>query len=268
MKLLYKLQKLIGIKKSALEESVSEILENDDDTDEPNEEKEIIENLVEFKDLKAYEVMVPRTEVISAARNLDVKQMAKIFLDSGHTRIPIHRKDLDDVIGFVHVKDLVKYLIQTGKEFDVENEIREILYVPRAMKVSELLKKMKSTIIHIAIVLDEYGGTDGIITIGDLIAEIVGDIQDEHDESIEGAQIVQDDEGYIIDSRAEIELVEEMLQISLAENGEYETVGGFILEHLGRIPKVGEKFRYKAVVEFEVLEAEAKKIKKVHMKKL
>lgn len=268
MTILNTLQKLLGIKKSALEESVSEILENGNDTNELNEEKEIIENLLEFKDLKAHEVMVPRTEVVSAASDLTVKQMAKIFVESGHTRIPIHKKNLDDVIGFIHVKDFVKYLIHSGKEFNVENEIREILYVPRAMKVSELLKKMKSTIVHMAIILDEYGGTDGIITIGDLIAEIVGDIQDEHDDSLDGPQIVQDDEGFIVDSRVEIELVEEMLQVSFSKNAEYETVGGFILEYLGKIPEVGEKFQFEGVIEFEILDAEAKKVKKVHAKKL
>ena len=136
------------------------------------------------------------------------------------------------------------------------------------MKVSELLKKMKSSIIHIAVVLDEYGGTDGIITIGDLIAEIVGEIQDEHDDSLENEQIIQDDEGYILDSRVEVELVEEMLQVSFVKNSEYETIGGFVLEHLGRIPSVGEKFKYNDSVEFEILDAEAKKVNRVHVRKI
>lgn len=266
--IIQKLQKVIGIKKSRLEESVSEILDNKDSTSDLNEEKEIIENLVEFRDLKAYEVMVPRTEVVSAASNLSVKDLASVFLKNGHTRIPIHRKDLDDIIGFIHIKDIVKYLIDPQKKFKIEDEIREILYVPRAMKVSDLLKKMKVSVIHIAVVLDEYGGTDGIITLGDLIAEIVGDIQDEHDDNFEASQIMQDDEGYIVDSRVEIELVEEILQIPLTKSGEYETIGGFVLENLGRIPKVGEKFKYDTKVECEILEAEAKKVKKVHIKKL
>lgn len=269
MRLLKKLKKIMRIGNKNLEDSVHDILDSNDDSAGAMEEKEIIENLIEFKDLKAYELMVPRTEIISASKDLDIREMAKIFIESGHTRIPIHGRDLDDVIGFMHVKDLLKYLVDSKKKFEVDNEVREILYVPRAMKVTELLKRMKDSIIHIAVVLDEYGGADGIITIGDLIAEIVGDIKDEHGESNDCVQIIQDDDGFTIDARAEIELVEETLNMVLnSDEGEFETIGGFILAYLGRIPLKGEKFTHPSGVEIEILEAEAKKIKKIHLRKI
>ena len=268
MKALHKFKKIIGFKKSELEESVSEILESDEEGTEVNEEKEIIENLLEFRELRAHEVMVPRTEMVSVSHSMSLKEMAAKFIESGHTRIPIHRKDLDDVIGFIHVKDLLPYLVDSSKKFLFKDNMRDILHVPRSMKVGELLKKMRTTITHIAIVLDEYGGTDGVITIGDLIGEIVGDIQDEHDDNIEGSYITQDAEGYVVDCRTEIDLIEETLEASLSnERGEYETIGGFVLAHLGKIPQKKESFKHSSGLEFEVLELDEKKIKKLHIKK-
>ena len=266
--ILNRVKRLIGFKKSQLEESVSEILESKEGENEPNEEKEIIENLLEFRDLKSHEVMVPRTEMVTVSHKMTLKETAATFIESGHTRIPVHRKDLDDVIGFVHVKDLLPYLIDESKKFTIKENVREILHIPRSMKVGELLKKMRSTITHIAVVLDEYGGTDGVITIGDLIGEIVGDIQDEHDDNDESAQIIQDDEGYVVDCRAEIDLIEETLEVSLSdESGEYETIGGFILAYLGKIPEQNHKFKHKSGLEFEILEVGAKKIKRVHIRR-
>jgi CBS domain containing-hemolysin-like protein len=184
-----------------------------------------------------------------------------------HTRLPVYRDNLDDVIGMVHIKDLLPYW-GDGAEFKLEPLIREVLFVPPSMRILDLLLQMRDTGVHMAIVVDEYGGTDGLATIEDLVEEIVGEIQDEHDKILP-PQIVELPNGALeADARVEVEELERRLGIELldAERREdVDTLGGLLFTLLDRVPARGEIVRHPAGVEFAVLEADPRRIKRLRI---
>lgn len=250
-------------KAPSLIESVNELIkehENNPATD--SEEIDILENFVDFRDLKVSEVMIPRTDMIGIQHNAKYKETKEILLKAGHTRFPIYKDSMDSVIGFIHVKDFMRF-IDKPQSFNVHKTMREIIYAPRAMRAVDLLGKMRKSGIHIAIILDEYGGTDGLVTIGDVVKEIIGDIRDEHATSAEQHFVTPiNDYSFSIDGRADIEEVEEILKISLSEeDGDYETFGGFIMSFLGKIPEKGEKFSHPSGIHIEVIDADVRHIK-------
>jgi CBS domain containing-hemolysin-like protein len=164
------------------------------------------------------------------------------------------------------MKDFVPY-IGKESEFKISLVIRELLYAPRSMKVIDLLVKMRLSGIHIAIVLDEYGGTDGLVTIENLVEEIIGDIRDEHDSQEEPELVKAEGEGYVIDGKAKIEEIEERFNLNLAsEDDSFETFGGFILAYLGRIPKRGEIIKHASGMVIEIIDADIRKIKTAKVK--
>lgn len=247
----------------SLIDSVSELIKehgNKPDTD--SEEMDILENFVDFGELKVSEVMIPRTNMIGISHKAKFKEAKEVILDAGHTRFPIYKDGLDSVIGFLHVKDFMRF-IDKPQLFTIGKIMREIIYAPRAMRAVDLLGKMRKSGVHIAIILDEYGGTDGLVTIGDVVEEIIGDMRDEHDADLEQHfMIAADDGSYTVDGRADIEEVENKLKISLSEeDGDYETFGGFIMSFLGRIPEKGEKFFHSSGIDIEITEADARHIK-------
>lgn len=254
--------RLMRFKQSSFDESVSELIKEHEEAEpEHTEEREMLKNLIDFKTLKASEVMIPRTDIKGVEKNISAEELRQVFIETGHTRLPVFRDNLDQIIGFIHVKDFFPMLGDAIKEFKIDSIIRQLIYAPRSMKVINLLQKMRANGVHIAIVLDEYGGTDGLLTIEDLVEEIVGEIRDEHDDEGE-KELIQTADGYlVVDGRAQISEIEEKLSISLSEeDGEYETFGGFILSFLGRIPEVGEKFTHTSGLEIEILNADMRKI--------
>lgn len=254
--------KLLRFRQNSFDESFSELIKEHEEAEpEHTEEREMLKNLIDFKTLKASEVMIPRTDIKGVEKNISAEELRQVFIETGHTRLPVFRDNLDQIIGFIHVKDFFPILGEATTEFKIEGIIRQLIYAPRSMKVINLLQKMRANGVHIAIVLDEYGGTDGLLTIEDLVEEIVGEIRDEHDD--EGIkELIQDADGYLlVDGRAQISEIEEKLGISLSEeDGEYETFGGFILSFLGRIPEIGEKFTHSSGLEIEILNADMRKI--------
>jgi CBS domain containing-hemolysin-like protein len=185
--------------------------------------------------------------------------------------MPIYSKNLDNVMGFIHCKDLIKFIYDDKIKFKISDITRKILYVPHSMKITNLLIKMRSSGVHIAIILDEYGGTDGIITIEDIIEEIVGDIKDEHDILEDNIYLTKkkiSNDVFHFGGRVDIEEVEEMLEVKISENedGDFETIGGFMFFILKKVPEISEYFK-RGDLSFKVIDSDSKSIKLIEITK-
>ena len=226
-----------------------------------NSEKHMLENLLSFRELRVGEVMIPRTDLIGIESEAKFEEIKKHFIETGYTRMPVYRVNLDDIIGFVHIKDVMPYMDGT-KSFKLSDIMRKIIYSPRSTKCIDLLSHMRSETTHIAVVLDEYGGTEGMVLIENLVEKIVGDIPDEHDRDKKVFIKQIDSFSFFIDARASIQDVEDHIKVGLShEDGEYETFGGFILSYLDRVPMKGEKIVHESGIEIEITDAEPRKIK-------
>ncbi|MCF8127100.1 MAG: hemolysin family protein [Deltaproteobacteria bacterium] len=225
-----------------------------------NEESHMVYGVLDLKETKAHSIMVPRTEISSAPADFTLGEMIALVTQCGHTRIPIHKEDIDHVVGVLHAKDLLR-LLGGDPDSKIPFEIfRKPFFVPENRTISDLLKDLQEKRTHLAVVTDEYGGTAGIITTEDILEEIVGEIMDEHDHE-ESLLFIQDDGGFIVDARLEAEKLEEQLKVELPE-GDFESVGGFIIHLLGRIPKMGEKIVFEGF-DITIQKGDQRKIEKV-----
>ncbi len=236
------------------------------------EEKSIIKNVIEFSDLEAGDVMRPRADIIAVELNTNFDEMKNVILRELHTRIPVYRETLDDIIGFVHVKDFFAHVC-TNVPFNLKNLLHEILVVPPSMKVIDLLYRMRDKKCHIAIVVDEYGGTSGLVTMEDLVEEIVGDIADEHDEDEKTSIHQVSDNLFEVSARTEIAKLEHVLGIRFSEPEEEEdedfnTVGGLVSALVGRVPATGEVIVHPKNIEFEIMRSDPRRIYQVRVRKL
>lgn len=252
---------------NTLEESVVELIEehNSDGKQISTEERELVHNLLGFGEVKVSEAMTSRTEIVAVPDDITLNKLQKLILKEEHTRMPVYHENLDNILGFIHIKDLIPYL-GSSKIFNIEDIIRKALFVPPSMRVLDLLVKMRSQRVHLALVMDEYGGTDGLVTMEDLMEELVGEIKDEHDD-VEEAEIIAINEKTLEASALlEIETLEERLNTSFTneENeDDYETLGGLIFSLFGRVPLKGEKISHHSGIEFEILEATPRRVKRV-----
>jgi CBS domain containing-hemolysin-like protein len=252
------------------------------------EERGMLLRLLRFGTLRVEDVMVPRADIIAADESEPLGEMLRMFQDAGVSRIPVFQETLDDPRGMIHVKDLLKWMItdtvrsdgeapqqlpdlskvDLNKPVSAAKIRRPVLYVPPSMPAMNLLLRMQSTRIHMALVVDEYGGTDGLVTIEDLVEQIVGDIEDEHDE-LEDAHIVLDAKlGLVALARTPVQELEQRLGLKLLtpeEEQEIDTLGGLIFALVGRIPARGEIVRHSAGLEFEVLDADPRRIKRLRI---
>lgn len=225
-----------------------------------DEESDMVHGVLDLKQIMAHSIMIPRTEISSASIDSTLGEVIKLVAECGHTRIPIYRESIDRIVGILHAKDLLR-LWGEDPEFKIPADIlRSPYFIPPNQKVSELFRELKAKKTHLAIVTDEYGGTAGIITIEDIIEEIVGEIEDEHDNERQLLTTL-DDHTLLVDARLEIEKLEEYLGVKLPE-GEFESVGGFVIHLVGRIPKVDEKIPFEDL-EITINSADERKIKKV-----
>jgi CBS domain containing-hemolysin-like protein len=225
---------------------------------------EMIQSILEFRDTIAREVMIPRTEIVAISAGAKIEDIMELICRHGHTRMPVYRENIDHIIGVVNVKDLLNFWSQPVTEKEFLSILRKPYYIPETKNISQLLHELKQKKYHMAIVIDEYGGTSGLVTLEDLIEEIVGEIHDEHD--TEELGIVDQPDGYtLVDGRVEIEQLEEHFGVTFGE-GKYETLGGLILNAIKRIPATGETV---TVDDFEMVIAAAdeRTIKKVRMRK-
>ncbi len=248
-----------------IEESVINLIEESqgDGRTVSNAEREIIHNVMDFGNKESSDIMIPRMDIVAESEDIPLEQLKKVIAKSRHTRIPIYKENLDHITGFVHVKDLVTH---TGKSKNLtaKDVARKNLVVPPSMKIIDLLLKMRVSKTHIAIVVDEYGGTDGIITIEDLIEEIVGEIEDEHDTSEKPYFTKISNKEYEIGGRLSIEELNEQLGLTI-DDTDFDTVNGLLNSELGYIPVKGEVVKFENL-EFEVKEADPRAVRKVILK--
>ena len=230
-------------------------------------EKSILNNILSINKLKADDVMIPRASIIAVQQNYSFEEMTNIINKESHSRMPVYRKDLDDILGMVHIKDIIKYSSPKSEKFDIKTILREILFVPPTMPAMNLLLKMQATKLHMALVIDEHGGTDGLITIEDVIEEIVGEIEDEHDKD--------DDFNFkrispnTFEAKAEMTIDEfnEETKFGIL-NDEVDTLGGYVFSKINRVPFTGEVINIENKYQFEIIDADPRKIKKIKIIKI
>lgn len=259
----------------SLRESLEDVIEEhrDDPSDLTAEERIMLMNIVSLRELEISDVMVPRADIVAIEMSLSMEDLVKAFREAAHSRLPVYRDTLDDVAGMVHVKDVLMALddARTDGRLPTINDIkRRVLFVPPSMPVIDLLLKMRLSRIHMALVIDEYGGTDGLVTIEDLIETIVGDIDDEHDEQITPLIMPRPSGMLDVDARCPIEDLEANLGIDLLPEDQedyIDTVGGLLFSLAGRVPERGEVIEHPSGLEFEVIDADARQLKRVRVRK-
>tara|TARA_B100000427_G_scaffold218747_1_gene182783 strand:+ start:134 stop:988 length:855 start_codon:yes stop_codon:yes gene_type:complete len=248
----------------ANEVSDDDKLNNTDD----NNEKNLIKNILQLENTSVEDVMVPRGEIISVDNKKDYNQIFDIIKEESHSRLPVYENNLDNIIGFFHVKDFIKI---NKNDFSLKTILREVLYVAPKSPILELLKRMRTSRIHIALVVDGIGGVDGLVTIEDLVEEIVGEIEDEHDAEDIDEEIIKKDKHMLeVNASYRVEDLEKYFKINLdfADEDEVETVGGLVFAKINRIPKSNEEFNIDNIVNIKVLKANERKIITVQIRKI
>jgi magnesium and cobalt transporter len=225
------------------------------------DEGEMIESILSFRDTLAREIMVPRPEAVIISANTPIEEVHQLVIQEGHSRFPVHDGSVDNIIGILHVKDLLAFWGE--KKLDLKDILRTPYFIPETKKISHLLKELRDKKSHMAVVIDEYGGTAGLVTIEDIIEEIVGEIRDEHD-SEETLMIATDEGDLLVDARLEIEKLVEHFNLEVPK-GNFESVGGFIISLLGRVPQPNETITH-APLEMTIESADARKIRKVRVR--
>jgi CBS domain containing-hemolysin-like protein len=209
------------------------------------EEKELINNVIEFTDTEVHEVMIPRIDMVCVSIDSDLESVWKVIIEEGHSRIPVYEGNIDNIIGIIHAKDVLKALSEKKQEKGLREIVREVLYVPENMKINKLFNEMRKKKIHMAIVVDEYGGTSGLVTLEDLLEELVGEIEDEYDTEERMYSFINDNT-ILVDAKMNVYELNEILEENWNERfpeTEYDTVGGLVLDILGRVPMKGEEVR-------------------------
>jgi CBS domain containing-hemolysin-like protein len=254
-------------------EEILNLIANQDNEDEfnnpdDNNEKSLIKNILQLENKSVEDVMVPRGEIISIDNKQNYNQIFDIIKEESHSRLPVYENNLDNIVGFFHVKDFIKI---NKNEFDLNLVLRDVLYTAPKSPILELLKRMRLSRIHIALVVDGVGGVDGLVTIEDLVEEIVGEIEDEHDaEDIDEEIIKKEDNLLIVDAAYRIDELEKDFNINLivADEEEIETVGGLVFSKINRIPKSNEEFNIDDIINIKILRANERKILTVHITKI
>lgn len=246
------------------------------------QERNMLRRILRFGALTVEDVMVPRADIVAVDDSVSIEELMRVFRTAEHSRVPVYRETLDDPRGMIHIRDLMSWITEQANgddelglgQVDLKKSVgaikiaRELIYVPPSMSVLDLLLKMQSSQLHLALVVDEYGGTDGLVSIEDLVEEIVGEIADEHDVEDEPLIHVDPRLGLVCDARTPVEDLEEHLGIDLVSDEQEEdidTLGGVVFSIAGRIPARGELVRHASGIEFEVLDADPRRIKKLRI---
>jgi CBS domain containing-hemolysin-like protein len=230
-------------------------------------EREMIESVIEFADTTVSEVMTARPDIVGLPVDSALEKIRSHIEESGHSRIPVYEGSLDHIIGVLYARDLLRYVGETPRAFDIRGAMRPPFFVPESKPLRDLLQDFRLQKIHIAIVLDEYGGTAGLVTIEDVLEELVGEISDEH-EAIEPAVFKRiDDATAEVDARIHIDELNRLLGTRLPEEEGYDTLGGFVSTHLGRIPQAGTQFEHDGSL-YIILEAEPQRVARIRVQVL
>jgi CBS domain containing-hemolysin-like protein len=255
-----------------IEDAIDEVEDGQNDRASSNGdlsplERKMIRNLLHFGERDAGDVGVPRADIIAVEEQTSFAELVRLFADAGHSRLPVYREKLDRVIGMIHIKDVFTALASgADAPANITDLMRQPLYVPQSMGTLDLLAQMQASRTHLAIVLDEYSGTEGLITIEDLVEEIVGEIDDEHDDAPEALFVPLDDGGWDADARAELEDVAAAIDPRLGEVEEdIETLGGLAFILAGHVPAAGECLPHPSGWTLEVLEADATRVRRLRL---
>lgn len=231
------------------------------------EEQEMIENVLELSETTADEIMTPRTDIVAVEVNANLQTVLETIITAGHTRVPVYEENIDNIVGLIYAKDLLSEIGKDSTEFKLRDKMREAYFVPETKLLRVLLHEFQNQKQHLAVVLDEYGGTAGVVTLEDILEELVGEITDEY-EATPAEPIERIDEHTIdVDARTSIDDVNDEFDSDLPEDEDYDTIGGFVFSRLGYIPKTGETFDYDNL-KFTVASAEARRIKRIKIQKM
>ena len=231
-----------------------------------NEEKDILEGIVRFGNIDAVDIIRPRINVIAIDGSSSYQQVKEIITEHGYSRMPVYEENLDNITGILYVKDLLQHLDEK-EDFHWQTLIRPAYFVPETKKINDLLEEFQTKKVHLAIVVDEYGGTSGIVTMEDIIEEIVGDVRDEYDsdeDTVQKPQLLPDG-SVLLEARTPVSDVNEILDIDIPDSEHADTVGGYICAELGRIPETGETFTAPGLFRAKIVKADKRKIQKLKL---
>ena len=230
------------------------------------EEREMLTSIFEFGDTKVSEIMIPRIEIAAVDEEEDISEVLKIILDQGYSRIPIYKESIDEIIGIVYAKDILIEFHSKGNLPKLKDISRKKVYfIPESARIDDLLKTLRDEKLQIAVALDEYGGTAGLVTLEDIVEEIFGEIEDEYDKKKSKIEKLKDGT-LLFQAQIDIEEIFKQLEIDPPEIEGVESIGGYVLNHLGKIPRVGDKIKIKNLI-FEIIEADERKIIKMKISK-
>lgn len=260
--------------RETIEEIIEEIGDSEGERDEAvaigDDERVMLSNILRLRHLTAEDVMVPRADIVGIEVDTDLDALIQVIRREGHSRLPVYRDNLDEIVGFVHIKDALPFARGSGG-FKLSSITRSVLFVSPSMQVLDLLLEMRRTRVHMALVVDEFGGTDGLITTEDLVEEIVGEIEDEHDVA-EGPKLTSRLDGSLIaDARATVGEFEDLVGEVLTEEEreEIDTMGGLVFALAGRVPGRGELIVHaESGISLEVMDADARRVKRLRLRNL
>lgn len=266
----------IGLKKNrsrngeaSLSDTLEELAERTEEDDEPVSlhERSLFENIIALRDMTAEDVMIPRADIVAVGKDITLDDLVGVMVKKAHSRLPVYGDTLDDIVGMVHIKDVLACSV-AGREFRLNTLLRRVLFVSPPIRVLDLLSEMRLSRTHMALVVDEFGGIDGLITIEDLVEEIVGEIDDEHDIDQTPKLIRLSDGCFIADARYEVEDLEEKLGFGLLdaeEDEDIDTLGGLVFSLAGRVPARGELIEHPSGLQFEVLDADPRRVRRLRI---
>ena len=231
------------------------------------EEQEMIENVLELSNSTADEIMTPRTDIIAVEVNSDLQKVLETITSGGHTRVPVFEENIDNIVGLIYAKDLLSEIGKDPVDFKLRDKMRKAYFVPETKRLRVLLHEFQTQKLHIAVVLDEYGGTAGIVTLEDILEELVGEITDEYEETPPEPIRIIDQNTIEADARTSIDDVNDEFDLDLPEDEDYETIGGFVFSRLGYIPKANESFDHENL-KFTIASAEDRRIKRIRIQKI
>ena len=255
---------------SSVRDTLEELIEERDDAEAPiaEDERVLFANILDLRDRTVHDVMVPRADIIAVDKAAARSQVIALMTREGHSRLPVYGETLDDVIGMVHIKDVAAE--PEDEAFTLSKIVRRVLFVSPSMQVLELLLEMRVTRSHMALVVDEHGGVDGLVTIEDLVEEIVGEIEDEHDRGGEPTLVKRTDGSLDADARATLDALEEITGpvVTEEERAEIDTLGGLVFSLAGHVPIRGELVSQPSGLQFEVIDADPRRIKRLRVRGL
>lgn len=256
---------LTGRRRALTEEELQEAISSSEEEGLLDEsEGDMLQAIFEFGDTIVREIMVARPDMVCCAADAPLDDLLRLILDSGHSRIPIYEGSVDRIVGVVYAKDLLRHWGAARDQVSPAAVMRPPFFVPETKHIEELLVDFRTRRVHMAIVVDEYGGTSGLITIEDLLEEIVGDIQDEYDREEEWAQ-PQPDGSLLLDARANVEELEEFFNLEIPRD-KFDTVGGFLIHLLGAVPQAGDSARADGLL-LEIIEADERRVRRVRVRR-